>query len=244
MAILKEIGLSDAEIIVYSALLKLGFTTSGKISKETNLRKSTIYDCLHRLAQKGLVGHSIINSVTCFQATEPEKLLDFIQEKKKLLENSEEKIKAFLPSLRELYGSDKPHAEARIFQGTDGFKTIRNDILRIHPKEILMIGAIFREDKVLPFFFEQWNKQRIRDKIKMKILAKKKTEDTPVKDTTLMEIRYLPASICNPVVINVYSDRVVSIVWKEKEPICFMVTNKEISEAYKSYFKLLWKISK
>ena len=46
---LEEIGLSKAEIVVYSALLKTGQTATGDLTKETGLRKSTIYNSLDRL---------------------------------------------------------------------------------------------------------------------------------------------------------------------------------------------------
>ena len=59
-----------------------------------------------------------------------------------------------------------------------------------------------------------------------------------------MDIRMLPKEINNSVVINIYGNRVITILWKEKIPICFMLINKEISESYKKYFEHLWKNAK
>ena len=242
--ILEEIGLSKAEIKTYTALLHLGLTTAGKLAREIDFRKSTVYDCLHRLKEKGLVSSVILKGVSSFQAASPEKLIQFFDERKRKIDQSGEKLQTLLEELQEIHHFSKPAAEAHVFYGIEGFKTIRRDILHSKSKELLILGAIFREDKVMPAFFEQWNKERIKQKIKLKILAKQKTTDTIMKKTKDTEIRFLPDTVHNPVVINVYGDHVVSLVWKEKYPLCFMIINKEIADAYRTYFDLLWKMTK
>ncbi len=243
-SILEEIGLSKAEIKTYIAILHLGLTTAGKIAKEIDFRKSTVYDCLHRLKEKGLVSSVIMKGVAFFQGASPERVIHFFDEQRKKMDQSEEKLQILLGELQKIHSFSKPAAEAHIFYGLEGFKTIRRDILKSKTKELLILGAIFREDKVLPTFFEQWNKERVKQKIKLRILAKQKTQDTIMKKTENMKIRFLPNTVHNPVVINVYSDHVVSLVWKEKYPLCFMIVNKEIADAYRMYFELLWKMSK
>ena len=237
---LESIGLSKAEIKVYLALLKLGATTTGSLAKETDLRKSTIYDSLHRLIEKGLVSYSIQHYVKYFEATEPERILDFVAEQKKELAEREQKVQSMLPELRALRGLEKPKAEAHVFLGLEGFKTMRQDILKHSNGELLLLGSISREDKVMPFFWKQWTRERIKQKIKLRVLHKRATE-TPIEQSKFMQLRFLPKEIDNPVVINIYGDRVVSLIWKEKYPLCFMLINKEISAAYKRYFELLWR---
>lgn len=107
-----------------------------------------------------------------------------------------------------------------------------------------MLGAISREDKVMPVFFHQWEKERVRLGIEMCVLHKKKISDALFKKTKGTQVRFLPKEINNPVVINIYADRVVSILWQEKEPVCFLIKNKTMAAAYKNYFDLLWKQSK
>ena len=240
---LEEVGLSKAEIKVYLALLKLGATATGNLTKETSLRKSTVYESLHRLLEKGLVSYSIRNSIRYFEATDPTRIVDFISEQKhKVLEN-EVQVKELIPELKSLSGFSKPKAEAHVFLGVEGFKTMRRDILKNNPKELLLLGAISREDKVMPYFYHQWNKERIKKKIKFRILHKQKMTNTLLEKSPLMDIRFLPKEIVNSVVINIYGDRVVSLIWKGDYPLCFMLINKDIAEAYKNYFEVLWEMS-
>lgn len=238
---LEEIGLSKAEIRIYVALLKLGATTTGSITKETDLRKSTVYDGLNRLLEKGIVSYSIRNSVKYFEATTPERIIDFIAEKKRKLAQTESEVREMIPQLKALSGFNKPKAEAHVFLGIEGFKTMRRDILKHCSGELLLLGAISREDKAMPFFYNQWNKERIKRKIKIRILHKQKTGDTVVERSRLMNIKFLPEEIANPVVINIYGDRVVSLIWKGDYPLCFMLINKDIADAYRRYFEYLWK---
>jgi HTH-type transcriptional regulator, sugar sensing transcriptional regulator len=240
---LQEIGLSNAEIKVYLALLKLGSSTTGALSKETDTRKSTIYDSLNRLLEKGLVSYSNKNYVKYFEATGPERIIDFIEEKKRSLTTSEQRVKDLLPELKSMANFGKPQAEAHVFLGVEGFKTMRRDVLKHSNGELMLLGAISREDKVMPYFYEQWDKERIKKKIKFRMLHKQKTADPLVRKSKLMHIKFLPADIDNPVVINIYGDRVVSLIWKDEYPLCFMVINKDIAQAYKKYFEVLWKLS-
>ena len=63
---LEKIGLSKAEIKVYLALLELGSVPSGSIVKETEFRKSTVYESIRRLQDKGLVSYVIKEGIKYF----------------------------------------------------------------------------------------------------------------------------------------------------------------------------------
>lgn len=53
--ILQEIGLTNSEIIVYTALLKSGSTKVGELMKRINLHRSRVYEAIERLIENGLV---------------------------------------------------------------------------------------------------------------------------------------------------------------------------------------------
>src|SRR3989344_6412748 len=160
LSALENIGLSKAEVQVYSALLKLGSSSSGKIVAETSLRKSTVYECINRLGDKGLVSYVIKDSMKYFEAAQPEKLLDFMQEKKREINRQEKQLNSLIPKLKSEFDFLKPRAEAHVYLGVEGFKTMRRDSLRNANGEILLIGAISREDEVMPGFYKWWNKER------------------------------------------------------------------------------------
>src|SRR3989344_6876057 len=98
--ILEEIGLTKNEIKIYLALLKFGSTSTGAIIKETKIHTSKVYDGLERLANKGLVSHVIIANTKHFKAVNPDRLLDFLHDKKNKITEQEKQIKNILPALK------------------------------------------------------------------------------------------------------------------------------------------------
>ncbi|MDO8428637.1 MAG: helix-turn-helix domain-containing protein [Candidatus Diapherotrites archaeon] len=241
---LERIGLTHTESLVYLALFKLGACKAYDIIRETNLHKSRVYDSLDRLLEKGLIGSVMHEQVKHFAVLDPEHLLDFVEERKKELDGLRLEAKKKLPelvALREL-DSQKPFAEAQVLFGVEGFKSMRRDLLKHSKGEHLMMGAISREPKVMPVFFNWFERERIRQKIFQRILLQK-GYDKPLPKKRLVEFRSLPSEITVPAVINVYGDRVVNVLWKKDYPLCFMLVNKDIADAYRSYFDLLWKTS-
>lgn len=55
--ILKEIGLTENEIIIYLYLLKSDSKTAYEIAKQTGIYRVHVYDKLEQLMNKGLVTH-------------------------------------------------------------------------------------------------------------------------------------------------------------------------------------------
>ena len=241
---LQELGLTGNEIKIYEALLRLGSTTSGRITHECGLHRSRVYEGLSRLVEKGLANFVKKGAITFFEATSSEKLIDVLEEEKSGIEEKIDKLKRILPELNK-YRESKPKAEAHILEGIEGFKAMRRDVLKHAGKEHLMIGAIAREDEVMPLFYQKWEKERIKKGIKIRALYKFDTKGKPLAQKQFhAEKRFLPEHISNPAVINIYGDRVVNILWKGNYPLCFVMVNKDIADAYRKYFELLWSVSK
>ena len=245
---LEKIGLSKAEINVYLALLRLGPVPSNRIIQETSSRKSTVYDSIRRLQEKGLISSAIRDKKTYFEATPPDRLVEFIQDRKRELDGYESEAAELVKSLEKEYGNIKPHAEAHILLGIEGFKTMRRDVLKHATGELLILGGIGREFEAAPSFLNNWNKTRLLKGIKQVVLAKKSFEGRRnlmkkylIRD---FEARFLPKELEGPAVMNIYGDRVATVIWNGNYPICFLLINKETAAAYKGYFNYLWKLAK
>lgn len=241
--LLQEIGLTNSEITIYTTLLKTSSIKVGDLMKQVSLHRSRVYEAINRLTEKGLVSYVIKNNIKYFEASDPERLITYIEEQKEKLNERESKIKKIIPELKKQIPSYIPQAEAHVFAGKEGFKTIRKDILK-QKQDLYLIGAIGKEDKFLQYFFPNFNKLRIKNKIKWKILYDAEVKGKKITKLGLMESKFLPKEYSSPAVINVYADRVVNILWKEDIPTCFMIINQDIADSYRKWFNLLWKNSK
>ena len=226
---LKEI-LTNNESKVYLALIDLGPSLAGQISRKTGLHRRTVYDITEMLIKKGLIGYILKNNRRLFQASDPDRLMEIINEKQNTL----------LPIVEELslkYKKTKEKEETNFYTGKEGLKNIFED--QLNYKEIMILGASPKAQEVLQFYFNFYDKKRKTKKIKMRIIA----QDRKIKRIPLAEIKYLPAKYQNPVSVNIYGDKTAIILWA-KQPLAILIKNSEISKGYKNYFELMWKIAK
>ena len=121
---LNEIGLSANEASVYYAALSLGPTTILKISRETDIKRSTVYPIMNSLINKGLINIQTRGVKQVFAAENPEKLERVLDSRRKLLQDT-------LPELTALYhnlkGSD---SFIKHYKGYEGIKSIYDHLLK------------------------------------------------------------------------------------------------------------------
>lgn len=228
--ILEQLGLTKNEAKVYLALLELGPSLAGQISRKTGLHRRNIYDITERLIEKGLIGYILKNNRRLFEAVNPTKFKDILQEK-------QEQVNEALPHLSELYEKTKEKQETNFYKGIEGLKTIFQDQIGSAKNEILILGASNSAFEILPFYFKWYDKDRMRKKIKARIIASSKMKKIP-----LTEIRYLPQKYSNPLAINIWQNKVAIILWKNP-PLAIVIKNSEIADSYKKYFEVMWRTS-
>src|SRR3989344_6870829 len=114
---LKEAGLTENEAKVYLALLDLGPSLAGQISRKTGLHRRTVYDVTEMLIKKGLLGYILNNNRRLFQASNPQRILEIIHEKENLLQ-------PFINKLNEKYSKTKEKEETNFYKGKEGLKNI------------------------------------------------------------------------------------------------------------------------
>jgi len=228
--VLQQLGLTEAESRVYLALLELGPSLAGQLSRKTGLHRRNVYDITERLIQKGLIGYILKNNRRFFEASSPERLREIIEEKQKSLSE-------ILPQLKELYSQTKEKHETNFYKGTEGLKTVFQD--QLESKEILILGASSSAFEILPFYFKWYDKDRVKKRIKARIITNKQFN----KSIPLSEIRYLSEKYSSPLAINIWNDKVAIILWKNP-PLAIVIKQQEIADSYKRYFEMIWKIAK
>ena len=227
---LKQAGLTENETKVYLALIESGPNLAGQISRKTGLHRRSVYDVTEMLIKKGLIGYILKNNRRYFEASNPNRILEILQEKQNLLE-------PIVSDLLKTYSSEKEKQETNFYKGKEGLKAIFED--QLNYKEILILGASPKAYEVLQFYFKWYDKKRKKRKIKARIIA----YDKKISKIPLAEIRYLPQKYESPVAVNIYGNKTAIILWA-KQPIVIAIREKEIAEAYKKYFELMWKIAK
>lgn len=244
--ILEGIGLTRNEIKIYLALLKLGQTTSWSIIKETGIHTSKVYDSLQRLIEKGLVSYVIISNVKNFSAAKPDRLVDFLEDKKRKLEEQEKEIKKIIPRLKQNQLLDK-ETKAEIFKGWKGMETVYK-ILRETLKKgdwNYVLGASKGEDsEQVKNFFNKHLKGLSEKGIKQKIIYNEEARghiEEQSKHPGIFQVKYMRNT--TPAEINIWADKVMTVILT-KTPTVIVVSDKKVADSYREYFEIMWKNAK
>lgn len=133
LEVLRNIGLSEGEIKIYSALVDLGMSPISKIHEKTGIERRNIYDILNKLIEKGMITYITENKKRSFQITHPNKIIGYIEEKKYRLDKTKEGLAKEIPALIEKFNFKKQNINAEVFRGKEGIKAVWEDMLNYNP---------------------------------------------------------------------------------------------------------------
>ncbi len=245
---LKEAGFTDGEIKVYLALIELGLTTVGPVLEKSRVTKSIIYRILDRLIHKGLVSYIFKEKTKYFQAAQPDKLMDYVDERKKQLDESKAKIQELIPQLV-LRQQLVPKSEATIYEGFKGMVTIHDKRFEKLKRgdEYFFYGLPAYQPKHLHAYWQRDHKKRVKLGIKVKLLYDPKVEDWVLKDRNSYpgcDARRMPLDAKTPAWVLGYKDTTVIGIPLAETPLSFEIVNEDVARSFRAYFDWLWKQSR
>ncbi len=94
---LEKIGLTEGESKVYLALLQIGQSTAGPIVEKSGISNSKSYIILSKLEKKGLVSEILVDGVKEFIPTNPQRLIEILNEKKDEIDDLKKSVENSLP---------------------------------------------------------------------------------------------------------------------------------------------------
>ena len=236
---LKSIGLSPGEIKVYLSILKTGPSTINQITEKTGLERRGIYDIINKLIERGLISYIKEGKKRVLRCSHPKKILDKTEEKIESLKKLERQVLEFT----KIYEESKLKISAEVFRGKEGIKAVFEDMLNY--KESFFIGGGYYIKDILPHYWPQYNKRRIKLKIKWYNLAIHEVKKKESLGENLIHTKFLPKGFSiTPSVIFIYGNKVANVLWDE-DFFAFVIESKAITDNYRKYHKYIWnKIAK
>jgi HTH-type transcriptional regulator, sugar sensing transcriptional regulator len=234
---LKELGLNDREIKTYLALLRLGTSSVNKIARKATIIRTTAYDVLKALVEKGLASYVIKSGVKYYEAALPEKIISILDEKKK-------KILEVLLELNELRESVSEKPSVEIYEGKEGLKTILEDMLKT--EENICGYTSVKLMELLNFYFPNFITRRAKLKIKTRIIMEKSKETEDLKKTgskEFREVRFIENASKFRLGHYIYGNKVAILIAKKEQPMGILIDNEDLAEQEKAVFEQVWKIA-
>lgn len=237
---LTSLGLSDKEAAVYISLLELGRGRVSTVARRAGMNRTTGYDILASLLEKGLVTVSGKEPVEEYAAESPEALARFFDREIETKKNQKEKALSVIPQLLSLEKKQN-RPTVKFYEGVDGIKSVYEDTLTAQ-ETIRAFGSYEIPEATIPAYFPRYYKRRAERGISIKGIA----PNTPVSQKKIelsteekRELVLVPPDEFTPhPEINVYDNKTMIASWSEKLGI--IIESAEIADAMKKMFELAW----
>jgi len=236
--ILQDLGLTPTEIKVYMTLLEIGSSSAGKILEKSKLPNSTIHRDLNSLIEKGIVSFILEGKRKIYQATEPERFFDFIEDKKR-------KFEEILPELKKKQKANVNEESASVYKGVKGIKEVYDIMINSSGKEYNTFGGGPITEKIMGLtWWLNLHKRRVENKLPSRQIFDESVREggKEIAKNKLTNIKYLDKDFAQFQETIIVGDSVAIAVFSDN-PYAFLVKDKNVAESYKKYFELLWKIA-
>ncbi|MEI8343842.1 MAG: helix-turn-helix domain-containing protein [Candidatus Moraniibacteriota bacterium] len=235
-----EFGLNEKEAKVYLASLELGQSVAQAVANKAGVNRATTYFIIEALTAKGLVSSFHQGKKQFFVATDPDRLVDILEEQEKEMRRKSEELKKLIPQLRSINKKQAGLPVVRYYDGKEGVKTMITEFLRDeHGGEMNMaysvdaIDRYFQDEEVISF-----REMRIAKEIRTKSVYTFKGGN--MKDIPESQRRKVPADkfpiLCD---MAIYNGKVrLAALGEHLSGI--VIEDKDIAESLRSIFELAW----
>lgn len=237
---LTSLGLSDKEARVYLTLLNEGALAIDHIAAHSGMNRSTTYVQLTALTKNGLVSSYKKGKKVIFSAESPNNIAGLLDRYALELEQKRSEVNLVLPELMKVFGNTGERPVVRIFEGKEGLKSMRNEILDQQPKNVYIIASVDDMHKVYTTKeMNDFTALREQKKIHSHVLfsSEKEIEITPYKHQSLKRVKKETLPFGSDVYI--YNDT-VSFASVGDRVIGMTVTNRGIAQTMHAMFNVLW----
>lgn len=241
--ILKELGLTDLEIKLYTLSLSVGPSLVSKLSEHLGISRPNIYKIIKGLEKHGLTRFSNKKGYNRrFIVDSPSKIIELLRNKQRQLKIYDEQITPLIPNLLAIYKQGEASSKIRIEEDRAQLTIIFAKIFEEAKDEILFMGSTKDLDELVTFTrLQKHIKHRVSRGIKARILVFH-DEDAEIlkKDDQeeLRETRFIKNLKPFSPSFYLFANKV--ILWQPKAPLAIIIEDEYISEMKKNIFENIW----
>jgi len=246
--ILAQAGLEEKEAIVYETLLKNGQMAAGELLPKTIFKRGDLYNILYALKSKGFISEKEIRGRKRFEASDPGKIKDYLEEQKRKTENSRRLLDKILPQMMSDYNLFVAKPSVRCYEGKAGLARLYDELNASRPKEILLLRSVFDDQwPEIDRLVNRQIKKQIQLKIKTKALtplvAETKKTYLNLDRQRLVERRILKKEIFSlPAQVLIW-DETVAITSFRGKMITSIIEDANIALTFRIIFAYIWQAS-
>lgn len=237
---LASTGLSEQRAKLYLACLAAGKATACQLADAVGLGRTTIYDNLEALEEKGLVRVVHEGKRKHYVPLHPKELY-------KQVTNQRDQLKDLLPDFLAVYAAESKEPFVQLFTGMRAAREVYEDILSTKIKEYIYLSAPETTwGRVEKKYMKDWVEKRVAKGIKSRRLATKQQETPQEKWLTgekeyLRQIRYLPEYVDLKNSIYIYGNN-IGVISTKDEGAAFIIYSPDMAFSLKQVCEFLWQV--
>lgn len=237
---LQSLDFSEKEATVYLAILELGKGTVSQISRKAGINRTTGYEILDSLINKGVANLSGKEPKTEYAVEPPEALVSHFKKEADHASERINKVQSLTPQLLRVYATQN-RPRIKFYEGVEGLKHVYEDTLT-SSETIRAYASVEDVNSGIPNYFPEYFKRRAAKNIHIRAIFpetplahERSSLDKDEKRQSLLvpfdKYNFTPE-------INIYDNKVMIASWKEKLGI--VIESNEIADVMKKIFELAW----
>lgn len=238
-----KLGFNKNEAKVYLAIIKFRKADARTIIQKTKFHKNIVYDNLEKLIDKGLVSFIIENSRKVFEITSSNSLVDYFNEKEKEIQEKKKSAEKISKEIDKIAKELPQKQEATVYRGINALRSFYNETLK--KGDYVVFGSPQEAvDTMSALYWENYNLKRTQNKIIVKMIFNYSLRYHGKKLVNkFTKIRYFEKDFEPLTETLIQGDEVAITVWT-KEPILFLIKDKQVANSYMKFFNQMWKTAK
>lgn len=244
LEILKRIGLTDGEILVYETLLNYGEMGAGEIIKKTKLKRGDCYNKIYDLVEKGLVQQFKKDKRMHFRLEHPNTIEEYIERRQNEIQTTKKEVSAMMPSLISTFNLAYHKPGVKYFEGIESFQKMMGDSLKTRE----VIYSYVDPRGVDKYLDPKLNMKYIRDSERVGLKKRILVEDNAYNreryrklNILFTEIRYVKQDLPDfATTMQIYDNKITFHTLKPNAIIGIIIEDQLIYRLQRSLFEYIW----
>jgi sugar-specific transcriptional regulator TrmB len=233
---LMEAGLTKHQAEVYLEVLKGPGRSGGELAKRLSIDRSFAYNILNALIDKGLVSHITEKNIRLFYPSDPENLLNEIEEKRT-------KVSTIIEELKKINAQTKESRAVTVYEGKAGVKIYAREC--VERDSFCLLGGGERPGILdtlksdFPHYLNLFENKKTRGRAITSNSFRKIMDNLFEKSE--IKVRTLP-NLKTRASFTIFKDK-IAICSTEEKALVIMIEDRNVAETLQCYFDSLWKLA-
>ena len=249
--LMKLLALGKDEGRVYACLLDGRAVTAGDIATKLSIPRSSAYEILKHLRNRGVATQTIKRGVRYFEAEAPRNLGLLFEKKVQDVQKDFELFQTLIPLLESKRKSKTDQPKLQFFEGAEGVKNIFMDTLLYRDITTYSFWPVRAAVELLsPEFMHYHIQQRIQNRLfiqgiwpQSQVISIKKYPYMGPGAEYYREVRVAPPEVDFSMSFWVYANK-TAFMSSRRESYGFVIESTELAEMLTSLHQVVWRLSK